>query len=143
MTKTEIKASTAQIIRAIVALPWGVYAARAGAVMRAAWVAAQLLGVALVLLAEIAWEHRQRIRQALVIAIAATYVAGEWTRHQAERTLRAGAWTRLQLERFSGRTVALLPQQPIEALAPITATLAAAREALERLIARLYPVAAA
>ena len=36
-----------------------------------------------------------------------------------------------------------VPQQPIAALAPITATLVAAREALERLIARLYPVVAA
>jgi hypothetical protein len=113
------------------------------AVARRCWITVQLITTALVLLAEIAWEHRAHIRQALVTAIAATYLAGQWTRQQAERTLRAGAWTRLQLERFSRRTAALLPQQPIEALAPITATLAAAREALERLIARLYPVAAA
>lgn len=113
------------------------------AVARRCWITVQLITTALVLLAEIAWEHRAQIRQALVTAIAATYLAGQWTRQQAERTLRAGAWTRLQLERFSGRTVALLPQQPIQALAPITATMAAAREALERLIARLYPVAAA
>jgi hypothetical protein len=33
----------------------------------------------------------------------------------------------------------VLPQQPLAAVAPITATLQAAREALERLVVRLYP----
>lgn len=138
MTKTITTA-----IRLVAAIDWRAVGARADRALQAAWAVAQLLLTAAVLLGEITWEHRAQIRQALVIAIAATYLAGQWTRQQAERTLRAGAWTRLQLERLSGRTVALLPQQPIEALAPITATLAAAREALERLIARLYPVVAA
>ena len=61
------------------------------AVARRCWITVQLITTALVLLAEIAWEHRAQIRQALVTAIAATYLAGQWTRQQAERTLRAGA----------------------------------------------------
>lgn len=138
MTKTITTA-----IRLVAAIDWRAVGDRTARALELAWTALQLLLTAAVLLGEVAWEHRAQIRQALVTAIAATIVAGQWTRQQAERTLRAGAWTRLQLERLSGRTVALLPQQPIEALAPITATLAAAREALERLIARLYPVAAA
>ena len=132
---TEIKAATAQIIRAIGTLPWGVYAARAGAVLRAAWVTARLIGTVLVLLAEIAWEHRQQIRQALVTAIAAVIVA-------AQLTIEAGRWTRCTIDAISGRAVALLPQQPVSAVAPITACLTALREALERLVRRLYPVAA-
>ena len=138
MTKTITAA-----IRLVAAIDWRAVGARTARALELAWIALQLLLTAAVLLGEITWEHRAQIRQVLVTAIAATFLAGQWTRQQAERTLRAGAWTRLQLERLSGRTVALLPQQPIEALAPITATLAAAREALERLIARLYPVAAA
>lgn len=138
MTKTITTA-----IRLVAAIDWRAVGARTARAIELAWTVAQLLLAAAVLLGEAAWEHRAQIRQALVIAIAATFLAGQWTRRQAEHTLRAGAWTRLQLERLSGRTVALLPQQPIEVLAPITATLAAAREALERLIARLYPVAAA
>lgn len=130
-------------IRLVAAIDWRAVGDRTARAIEIAWTVAQLLLAAAVLLAEVAWEHRAQIRQALVTAIAATILAGQWTRQQAERTLRAGAWTRLQLERLSGRTVALLPQQPIAALAPITATLAAAREALERLIARLYPVVAA
>ena len=130
-------------IRLVAAIDWRAVGARTARAFELGWFVAQLLLTAAVFLGEVAWEHRAQIRQFLVAAIAATYVAGLWTRQQAERTLRAGAWCRLQLERLSGRSVALLPQQPIEALAPITATLAAAREALERLIARLYPVAAA
>lgn len=140
MTMTKTITAT---IRLVAAIDWRAIGARADQALQAAWVAAQLLLAAAVLLGEITWEHRAQIRQALVTAIAATYVAGQWTRQQAERTLRAGAWTRLQLERLSGRSAALLPQQPIKALAPITATLAASRESLERLIARLYPAAAA
>lgn len=138
MTKTITTA-----IRLVAAIDWRAVGDRTARALELAWIVAQLLLAAAVLLGEVAWEHRAQIRQALVIAIAATFLAGQWTRQQAERTMRAGAWTRLQLERLSSRTVALLPQQPIEALAPITATLAAAREALERLIARLYPVVAA
>lgn len=124
MTKTITTAT-----RLVAAIDWRAVGDRTARALELAWTVAQLLLTAAVLVGEVIWEHRAQIRQALVTAIAATYLAGQWTR--------------LQLERLSGRTVALLPQQPIDALAPITATLAAAREALERLIARLYPVAAA
>ena len=116
---------TALVLRSI---PWA-------AIGRGCCVTARLLFTLLVLLAEIAWEHRQQIRQALVTAIAAVIVA-------AQLTLEAGRWTRCTIDAISGRTVALLPQQPVAAVAPITACLTALREALERLVRRLYPVAA-
>lgn len=122
-------------LRFLAAIDWRTIGRRTATTARLLLAAAALLG-------QVAWEHRAQIRQALIAAVAAAYVAGLWTRHQAERSYRAGVWTRQQLERLSSRSVALLPQQPIAALAPITATLAAAREALERLIARLYPVLA-
>jgi hypothetical protein len=102
---------------------------------RRCWLAARLIATGLVLLVEIAWEHRARIRAALVTAIAAVIVA-------AQLTHEAGRWTRRAVEALNARSAALLPKQAVPALAPITATLAAAREALERLVRRLYPVAA-
>lgn len=96
---------------------------------------ARVCAAALLILAAIAWEHRAQIRAALATAIAAAIVA-------AELTYRAGRWTHRVIHRLSTRSVALLPVQPLPALAPITATLAAAREALERLVRRLYPTAA-
>jgi hypothetical protein len=141
-TITTLQSDLVRLIGTLRALPWAKIADRTANGIRLSWAVAQLIVAGCVLLGEVAWEHRAKIRQGLVTAIAAVYVAGCWTREQAERCYRAGCWTRHQLERFSGRTVALLPQQPVEALAPITATMQAAREALARLIARLYPAVA-
>lgn len=116
-------------------IDWAAVGRRAANGLRLCWAAAQLITTALVLLAEIAWEHRQQIRAALVTAIAAVIVA-------AQLIHEAGCWTRCAVEALSNRSAALLPQQPLQLLAPITATLAAAREALERLVRRLYPVLA-
>lgn len=102
------------------------------AVGRFCWNSIQLLIFALVLAIEIAWEHREQIQRAVVVSIAAVIYA-------ARLTFRAGRWTRQAVEGLSSRSAALLPHQPIPAIAPITATLAAAREALERLVSRLYP----
>jgi predicted outer membrane lipoprotein len=107
---------------------------RAAAGLRACWLAAQLLAAAAAILAAIAYEHRQQIRAALVAAVAATYVAGQWTRYQAVRLYRAGGWCRLQLLALSDRATALLPQQPIAAAAPITACLAAIGETLQHVL---------
>lgn len=117
-------------------IDWEAVGRRAGNGLRLCWAVAQLIGTALVLLGEIAWEHRQQIRAALVTAIAAVIVA-------AQLTHEAGCWTRRAIEALNARSAVLLPQQPLQPLAPITATLAAAREALERLVRRLYPVALA
>ena len=116
------------ITRFAASIDWRAIGTATTRAIHLAWIAVQLLLAAAVLLGDIAWEHRAEIRQALVNAIAATYVAGQWTRQQ--------------LEGLTDRSVAMLPQQPIVTLAPITATLAAARVALERLIARLYPALA-
>jgi hypothetical protein len=102
------------------------------AVGRVCWLTIQLIAFVLVLLSEIAWEHRQQIRQAVVVAIAAVIFA-------AQLSYEAGCWTHQAIDGLSRRSAALLPQQPVPAIAPITATLAAAREALERLVSRLYP----
>lgn len=131
MTTTTLRAAIARLQ----ALPWADYATRTAAGLRACWIAAQLLAAGIALLAAIAYEHRQQIRSACVTAAAALVVA-------AQLTYEAGVWTRRAIHSISTRTVVLLPQQPLPAVAPITATVAAAREALERLIRRLYPALA-
>jgi hypothetical protein len=65
------------------------------------------------------WRHRQQIGAALITAAAATYAAG--------------AWCRQQIEALATDSARLLPAQPVAALAPITATLAAAWELVDRL----------
>ena len=81
------------------------------------------------------WAHRQQARDAALLTGLALLAAAGWT-------YRAGRWTRQLIHQLSSRSCALLPQQPIAAIAPITATLQAAREALARLVARLYPMPA-
>ena len=116
---------------AIAAINWREALAITADGIRIICAAAQLLLTALVLLAEIAYEHRDQIRGVAISAIASTYVAGAWTRHQAARLYRAGGYCRLQLLALSDRATALLPQQPISAAAPITACLAAIGESLQ------------
>jgi hypothetical protein len=64
------------------------------------------------------WRHRQQISAALITAAAATYAAG--------------AWGRQQVEDLAADSARLIPAQPIAALAPITATLAAAWGLVDR-----------
>ena len=78
------------------------------------------------------WARRQQARDAALLTLLATLAAAAWC-------YRAGRATRQALHSISERSCALLPHQPVPAVAPITATLAAAREALERLVVRLYP----
>ena len=78
------------------------------------------------------WAHRQQARDAALLTLLAAMAAAAWC-------YRAGIWTRQLVHQLSNRSVVLLPHQPIAAVAPITATLAAIREALARLVARLYP----
>jgi len=79
------------------------------------------------------WAHRQQARDAALLTVLATLAAAAWC-------YRAGRATRRTVDIISRRSCALLPHQPVPAVAPITATLTAAREALERLVVRLYPV---
>ena len=79
------------------------------------------------------WAHRQQARDAALLTLFATLAATSWC-------YRAGRATRRAVDTISRRSCALLPEQPLAAVAPITATLAAAREALERLVVRLYPL---
>ena len=142
MTTTTLRAAAAHVRTALAAIDWQEAMDITADGLRILWGALELLAALLVMAAEITYEHRAQIRAALIRAAAATYLAGTWTRRQAVRTYEAGQWARLQLEAISGRSTALLPAQPVPALAPITATITAAREALERLVSRLYPVAA-
>jgi hypothetical protein len=57
------------------------------------------------------WRHRQQIGAALVAAVATTYAAE--------------AWARQQIEALATDSARRLPSQPVAAVAPITATLAA------------------
>ena len=64
------------------------------------------------------WRHRKQIGAALITTTAATYAAGAWGRQQV-----------VALATDSARR---LPAQPVSALAPITATLAAAWGLVDR-----------
>ena len=78
------------------------------------------------------WAHRQQARDAALLTLLATLAAAAWC-------WRAGVATRQAIDAIGCRSCELLPHQPLPAVAPITATLQAAREALARLVARLYP----
>lgn len=135
MNTTTLRAALARSTAAARAIDWHAVGARTMAGLALCWAVAQLLAMVAAIACETAWQHRQQIRAALVHAIAYLVVA-------AELTYRAGCWTRHAVERLSSRAAVLVSQQPLPAVAPITATMQAAREALERLIARLYPVLA-
>ena len=64
------------------------------------------------------WRHRRQIGAALVAAAAATY--------------SAGAWGRQQVEDLATDSARRLPSQPVAAVAPITATIAAAWGLVDR-----------
>jgi hypothetical protein len=64
------------------------------------------------------WRHRRQIAAALITAAAATYAAG--------------AWCRLQTEALAADSARRLPGQPVAAVAPITATIAAAWGLVDR-----------
>ena len=64
------------------------------------------------------WRHRRQIGAALITAAATTYAAG--------------AWGRQQIEALATDSAERLPAQPVAALAPITATIAAAWGLVDR-----------
>lgn len=124
--------TAARALQLLRTIDWTAIGHRLDNAIRLTIAAAELLLMAVALAAETIYEHRQQIRAALVAAVAAVIVA-------AELTCRAGRATRHWLDSLSRRSCDLLPQQPVPAVAPITATLQATREALARLVARLYP----
>jgi hypothetical protein len=77
-----------------------------------------LAGLAIAIGSQWLWRHRRQIAAALITAAAATYAAG--------------AWGRQQVEELAADSARRLPSQPIAALAPITATLAAAWGLVDR-----------
>ncbi len=79
-----------------------------------------LAGLAIAAGSQWLWRHRRQIAAALVAAVATTY--------------SAGAWGRQQIEAMAADSARRLPAQPIAALAPITATLAAAWGLADRVI---------
>ncbi len=117
---------------------WSAVGARAAAGMRICWAVAQLAAMAAVLLADLIWEHRREIKAAAVAAVAAVILA-------AEATYEAGRATRRWLEQLADASATLTaampaPLAPVAPVAgPALATLESLRQALARLVARLYP----
>ena len=74
------------------------------------------------------WAHRQQARDAALLTLLAAIDAAAWC-------YRAGRATRQALYAISERSCALLPGQPVPAVAPITATL----QALAEHVSSLYP----
>ena len=83
----------------------------ATAAARIAFLLLALAGLAIAIGGQWLWRHRRQIGAALVATAAATY--------------SAGAWLRQQIEALATDSARRLPAQPIAALSPITATLAA------------------
>jgi len=77
-----------------------------------------LAGLAIAAGSQWLWRHRRQIGAALVATAAATY--------------SAGAWLRQQIEALATDSARRIPAQPITALSPITATLAAAWGLVDR-----------
>ena len=71
----------------------------------------QLVALAIAIGCQWLWRHRRQIAAALVAAVATTY--------------SAGAWGRQQIEALAADSARRLPSQPVAAVAPITATIAA------------------
>jgi hypothetical protein len=77
-----------------------------------------LAGLAIAIGSQWLWRHRQQIGAALVAAAATTYAAG--------------AWGLEQIKALGADSARRLPSQPIAALAPITAGIAAAWGLVDR-----------
>lgn len=92
---------------------------------RAVLLTVTIVALLLLGLLQFAWQHRRQVLDTIARAILASWAAGGWCRHQ--------------LDAVSNRAAAMLDDQPMPELAPITASLQALREALERWINRLYP----
>ena len=90
----------------------------AAAAARIAPLLLQLAALAIAAGGQWLWRHRQQIGEALIAAVAATYAAV--------------AWGLRQVEDLAADSARRLPAQPIAALAPITATLAAAWGLVDR-----------
>ena len=116
-------------------------------------VACVVIGILTLRAGRVVWAHRREIRNAAIAAYAACRLAAEWAWERRSAILAAAAATyaavcicRQELEAISARAAELVhaePLQPLPALAPILAPLAALREALERYLARVYPPAVA
>ena len=90
----------------------------AAAAARIASLLITLAGLAIAIGGQWLWRHRRQIGAALVATAAATY--------------SAGAWLRQQIEALATDSARRIPAQPITALSPITATLAAAWGLVDR-----------
>jgi hypothetical protein len=116
-------------------------------------VALVFIGLLLLRAGRFIWAHRREIRDAAIAAYAACRLVAEWAWERrsailaaAAATYAAGCLCRDELEAISARAAKLVHAEPLQslpALAPILAPLAALREALERYLARVWPVAAA
>jgi hypothetical protein len=90
----------------------------AAAAARIAPLLLALAGLAIAIGSLWLWRHRRQIGAALITTAATTYAAG--------------AWGRQQIEALATDSARRLPSQPVAAVAPITATLAAAWGLVDR-----------
>ncbi len=90
----------------------------ATAAARIAFLLLALAGLAIAIGSQWLWRHRRRIVASLVAAVATTYAAG--------------ARLRQHVEALATDAARRLPSQPVAAVAPITATLAAAWGLVDR-----------
>jgi hypothetical protein len=128
MNTTTLRAALARLQ----ALPWADYATRTAAGLRACWIAAQLLAAGLAILANIAFEHRQQIRSALVTAAAALVVAAELA-YRAGRHARRLWAALLDASERMGRWYAALVTPPAPEPAPVSLASLSNRELRELL----------
>lgn len=125
MNLSQIKTQTVAVYESI---DWKDVAYRTEQGLLLVWFALQLTAMVVTILAEIAYEHREQIRNSAVKVVAFVVVA-------AQLTYEAGVRTRTFAEALSDRSATLVASQPLATLAPITAPLQASREALARFLA--------
>lgn len=125
MNVSQAKVKAVQVFQSI---DWEEVAHWAGLALRAMWLTLRVIAMAIVLVAELTYENRENIRDFLATVVAVAILT-------SQLTYEAGVATRDFLESFNDRSAALTPQQPVKALASITAPIQAFWEVLEEYLA--------
>lgn len=118
MTTTTLRAAAARVRLVLSLIDWQEVAGIVTDGLRILWAAAQLVFTLLVLAASITWEHRARIRAALVTAAAAVIVAAQLTIEAGQRARRWWAALLDASERLGRWYAALVAPASSEAPSP-------------------------
>ena len=88
--------------------------------------------------AEYVYNNRENIKNALIKAIAATYVAGVYTRHQTMKMIDMIMFIYNQVILISDKASSIVNKQPITILAPITSVIVTVYQYVSIVIRNVY-----